>query len=402
MGVGTEDQTAFAFDGEWREYLPIAGTNLLLTMATLGIYRFWGTTRERRYLWGKTRFIDDRLEWTGTGKELLIGFLIASVLVGPALLFLNVYFQRMLLNNQAGLAFTILSFIYVLLLYLGGFGRFRALRYRLSRTYWHGIRGGTNDAGFKYGFSYLWKYAIGYLAMGLLVPWSMADLWKERWQAMSFGPLMFKSEPRWSELMKRYLLFYLSPIAALFAGIAMAVPMAIFGSVGSGPTSPVTAALLGVSFVLVFYGVLGVVALAFYAKFFREAVGTLSLGKLEFEFTARTKDWLKFALGSVAVYTIAIGLAFLVLAPFGISEGLRSYFLSGGRSANVLAIIAVGLVAAIPLGFAGAINQFRNWRFFIRHMEAGGEVDLQDLTQSTTSSPTQGEGLLDAFDMGAI
>src|SRR3546814_5539729 len=59
----------FAFEGNWRDYAPIAFTNLLLTIVTLGIYRFWATTRTRRYLWANTRFIDDRLEWTGTGRS---------------------------------------------------------------------------------------------------------------------------------------------------------------------------------------------------------------------------------------------------------------------------------------------------------------------------------------------
>ena len=50
------------FNGNWREYAPIAFTNLLLTIVTLGIYRFWATARTRRYLWARTRFIDRRSE----------------------------------------------------------------------------------------------------------------------------------------------------------------------------------------------------------------------------------------------------------------------------------------------------------------------------------------------------
>ncbi|RYY36921.1 MAG: DUF898 family protein, partial [Sphingomonadales bacterium] len=42
---------AFEFHGTWREFAPIAFTNLLLTIVTLGIYSFWARTRERQYLW---------------------------------------------------------------------------------------------------------------------------------------------------------------------------------------------------------------------------------------------------------------------------------------------------------------------------------------------------------------
>ena len=44
------------FTGDWREYLPIAVTNALLIICTLGIYRFWAAARQRRYLWSRTRF----------------------------------------------------------------------------------------------------------------------------------------------------------------------------------------------------------------------------------------------------------------------------------------------------------------------------------------------------------
>ena len=62
--------------GEVFDLFGIYMVNLLLTIVTLGIYRFWAKTRIRRYLWSHTEFLGDRFEYTGTGKELLIGFLI--------------------------------------------------------------------------------------------------------------------------------------------------------------------------------------------------------------------------------------------------------------------------------------------------------------------------------------
>jgi hypothetical protein len=111
--------------------------------------------------------------------------------------------------------------------------------------------------------------------------------------------------------------------------------------------------------VIVFYVVLGLIALAFYAKFFREVVGATSWKDLEFSFNARTKDWLILFLGDIALVlcTLGIGLIFL---------------------------------------------SYRHWKFFITHMEASGEILLDELTQSQTKMASQGEGLLDAFDIGAI
>jgi hypothetical protein len=56
----------------------------------------------------------------------------------------------------------------------------------------------------------------------------------------------------------------------------------------------------------------------------------------------------------------------------------------------------------VTLGIGSIFLSYRHWKFFITNLEASGEISLSDLTQSTTREPGQGEGLLDAFDIGAI
>ena len=63
--------------------------NTLLTLLTLGVYSFWGRTEVRRRLWSMVRLNGEPLEYTGTGKELFLGFLFAmGVVFLPAMLFL--------------------------------------------------------------------------------------------------------------------------------------------------------------------------------------------------------------------------------------------------------------------------------------------------------------------------
>ena len=45
--TSVEPERAIRFTGTWREYLPIAATNVLLIIVTLGIYRFWATARQQ-------------------------------------------------------------------------------------------------------------------------------------------------------------------------------------------------------------------------------------------------------------------------------------------------------------------------------------------------------------------
>ena len=361
--MDTPDQAggAFGFDGTWKEYAPIAFTNLLLTIVTLGIYRFWATTRSRRYLWSRTRFIDDRLEWTGTGKELFFGFLMVLLILGLPFLFLQFGVQALAMRGMGGMAAILGVAAFVVIFYFGGVARFRALRYRLGRTYWHGIRGGSNDNGFGYGVSYMWKNLVGMMALYLLVPWAMISLWNERWNKMSFGPHLFESDAKVAPVFKRFLLFYLAPFLILIMMFFVAGAVGgFFGGIGVRTSySPAIAVLVMVVAVIGIYVLLGLIALAYYSAFLREGIGSLRLAGLKFDFEANTDDWLKLFFGDVllVVCTLGIGLIFL---------------------------------------------QYRHWKFFITHMEAYGEIDLDELTQSTTTLSKHGEGLLDALDVGAF
>lgn len=389
--------SAFRFRGRWQEFAKIAIPNLLLTIVTLGIYHFWATTRERQYLWSHSDFIDAPLEWTGLGRELFIGFLVAAVLLFVPFFGLPFITQALVLRGHGLLAGVLTLSSFGFFMYLIGVARFRALRYRLSRTYWHGIRGGSNVQGFKYGWSYIWKSFCGSLALGLLVPWSMMELWNERWSKMSFGPHRIDATGSYSDVFARYLLFYLAPVLLFIAALVTG------GLASTTANSPGGIAVAAILFVLIFYGVLGVIALAFYAKFFRVAVDGLSLHKLDFSFAARTKDWLILFLGDLGIWLLAaipVGLVAGALGLFAAFGQIDPQYDPGGFQKTIF--IASLVIAIIPFALVGPFIRYRHWKFFITYMEAYGEVNLDELTQSETVVSKHGEGLLDAFDVGAI
>jgi uncharacterized membrane protein YjgN (DUF898 family) len=350
---------AFRFTGEWKEFLPIALTNLLLTIVTLGIYRFWAKARERRYLWSRTHFIDDSFEWTGTGLEMFIGFLLVMLVLLPAVLFFQFGLEAMILRGYAGIATLIAFAFYMGIFYLINVARFRALRYRLSRTYWHGIRGGSDDGGWSYGWAGIWKTFVGFIAFGLLVPWSMTSLWNDRWNKMSYGPHPFEADADSSGLMGRWLLLYLTPILLFVLGGVFG--LTAFGmSGGQNPEGAMQGMIAGmVVGILLFYVIFLLLSLAYYAAFFRHVAAATSLAGINFGFTARTKDWLILILGNIGLVIVTLGIGLLFLP-------------------------------------------YRNWKFLVEHLEASGEIDLATLTQSTTRAPGDAEGLADAFDIGAL
>ena len=80
------------YTGRLRKLIPIVLRNILLSIITLGIYRFWGKTKIRRYLWSQVSFRGEPLEYTGTGTELFLGFLVVMLILIPVLL-LNSFLQ---------------------------------------------------------------------------------------------------------------------------------------------------------------------------------------------------------------------------------------------------------------------------------------------------------------------
>lgn len=351
----------FTFHGRWQEFLPIAATNLLLTIVTLGIYRFWAKTRERRYLWSRTQFIDERLEWAGTGKEMFIGFLIVMAIFVPLLVIVQFGVQALAFRGHALAAGVLGLGTYLAIFYLVGLALFRALRYRLSRTYWHGIRGGSDDGGWNYGVSALWKYVVGFLTFGLLIPWTMVTLWRERWSKMSFGPFAFETgdSPPTRGLIGRYLLIYASLFIAV--GLIFALGAGQVFAFGT-PRDPETMrSALGTAMLVVlgYYVLLSLTSLAYYAAFMRKVIGELGIGDLRFSFEARTMDWVMLILGNFALVIFTLGFGIMYLG-------------------------------------------YRHWSFYVRHLKVQGEVDLATLTQSTTRLRSDAEGLADAFDIGAI
>ncbi|CAN0586808.1 unnamed protein product, partial [Ectocarpus sp. 12 AP-2014] len=74
-----QDSMDIRYTGEKGPLFNLAFKTGLLTVVTLGIYRFWQKTRIRKYIWSSVNAGGDTFEYTGTGIEKLLGFLIAVV-----------------------------------------------------------------------------------------------------------------------------------------------------------------------------------------------------------------------------------------------------------------------------------------------------------------------------------
>ena len=119
-----------------------------LTVLTLGIYRFWMITRLRRHYWSAIRVLGDPFEYTGTGLEKLVGFLVAVIilavylsLLNLSLVFAGLYSTDDVVGLQIALNLSVLASLPLIY-----FATYRAVRYMMARTRWRGIRFGMEQA----------------------------------------------------------------------------------------------------------------------------------------------------------------------------------------------------------------------------------------------------------------
>ncbi|WFU20698.1 DUF898 family protein [Bradyrhizobium sp. CB3481] len=205
-----------AFSGNRREFFDLVKRGAGLELVTLGFYRFWLLTDIRRHLWANTQVGGDAAEYTGRGKELLIGFLVALAILMP------VYVGYFLVgleaeHIQAFASIPLVAFFYV----FGQFAIYRARRYRLTRTVWRGVRFWMTGSGWIYALqASLWGLSM-ILTLGLILPWRNAALERYKMRHSHYGDLQGSFEGRGWEFFKRgWWLWLLTPIAIYVTPIA--------------------------------------------------------------------------------------------------------------------------------------------------------------------------------------
>ncbi len=190
----------------------------IVTVLTVGFYRFWMKTRLRRYYWSSIRPGGQPLEYVGDPLEKLLGFFIAVVIlafyigiVNLILMFLS--FSLFEGNTVAYLA----SGAGVIPIWF--YAQYRARRYVYARTRWRGLRFGVDPGAWGYAWRALVHWAITIVSLGLL--WPRMNFWLEKykWDRTWFGDRQFHQGGKWTMLLKGFVPF-LIVIAALISWVA--------------------------------------------------------------------------------------------------------------------------------------------------------------------------------------
>jgi len=228
--IGTQSADAravFDYDGKLSELSGIFLVNLVLTIITFGIFHFWAITRTRRYLWSHMRFEGTPFRYTGKGKELFQGCLLAVLIL--VLLFASAAVgEHLLMKSNPARAPLPYVTATVGMFVLFGATRFAALRYRLSHTEWRGVSGGLDGTALRYAANWMIYLLLCVVTLAQAVPWMQVSLARWRIDASHFGSAEFRCEGRGRQL-------YLSWLAMIFGHIVLVGVIAAIVAGFEGP-----------------------------------------------------------------------------------------------------------------------------------------------------------------------
>ncbi len=357
--------------------LKIALINFFLGLITLTIYRFWAKTNTRKHIWSCIHINGEPLEYTGRGGELFRGFLIVfGLFILPYILLIK---GLQLSLGEAHPAVTALSLLFAFAVYfLWGFAIYKQRKYQLSRTQWRGIRGTLVGSAMIYSLTYFGSMLAKLFSLGWATPVMNTVLQEQISNDMRFGDAAFKFKGRAGPLYPTYALCWF--LTGLFAISAItfisyeattwfgAELSTIFDRIFERRDAPKPTEtdyyifgviiLLVVSALAVFFIIIPMLWAIYTAKEIRTFANYTRFDGAQFKLEVRSWGMVWLALSNIVLFIITLSIA----RPFIIQ---------------------------------------RSMRYVIDRLSLEGAIDIDRIQQSTAAQPKRGEGLADAFDLGA-
>ena len=389
------------YHGERKTLFWLVMKTSLLTLVTLGIYRFWAKTRIRKYLWSGTSAGNDSFEYTGTGREKFLGFLgaivILAIYLGIVQMILLFFGLSMMADAStpagalAQLGAIYISVIAVMPLIL--FAQYRARRYKMARTRWRGIRFGMDSAAWGYVWRAFGHFFLTLITGGLLLPRQSFYLEKYMADRSWYGDAKFEQSGRWQSLYPGFKHILIGMVVLIAGGAFVAITM-----------------FVGVGLFIVFIGYIWIIIGAVYYRIytFNYMVSHKSLnGQIGFFSGARTGNVVGTAIKGtilIAIFGAVVGGVF-----FSISFGMVGFSMPrdpsvlGGLTGGILGILGVVLYVGFLL-MMSALSFVLITQPIIAHVvdntALSGAEHLNDIQQREADEGADAEGFADALDIG--
>jgi uncharacterized membrane protein YjgN (DUF898 family) len=360
----------------------------LLTLLTFGVYRFWYRTHLRRYYWSNTTLLGDGFEYTGTGKELLIGFLIMLAIFVP----LN--FVASIIGLFAGeIVGSVLSALIAALI-LPAFIQiaiYRARGYRLSRTRYRGIRFHQTGTGRRFLATTAKWLLFTALTFGIVLPYLREAMNRYKIENTHFGSLNASCGSSPKVLMKKWLAVWgmLMVVILLSVGIGVTEMAG-----GGGGLMALQGLLLGLAILA-----LPVLWQIYRVHEFRHFVSTTRFGDLALtsDASAKTVIWI-----TVKFLFLLLGFGIALLAAgalFGGATAISDLFSDESEAlSGVLLFFVLGFAALIGYALITEIYLRRKlWAHYAGSISLTNTSQLADIIQREGQ---EGSAVGDSFDPG--
>lgn len=380
------------YSGEGPDIFRLAFITSFFTLITAGIYRFWAKTRIRKFIWSSVSLGKDPFEYTGTGLEKFLGFLVAIVVLALYLAVIQMvlfYFGLSLFTEPttmeemvAQLAATYITVFAVAPLWF--FAVYRARRYKLARTRWRGIRFGMEKGAWGYALRAIGHWILTISTLGLLLPRQTFYLEKYMTDRSWYGNAQFHQGGKWTALYPA------------MANLVIGVVLVIGGGALAAASSPLPGAIVAI--VGYFWAIVGIVS--YRVKAFTYLTAHKSIDdEVAFEASPETGTVVKIViLGGLAIGAVG-GILFGIAGAF-----LAAIFSAAGPGASPALILAPALLYVMALLIVGALSLAMITQPLIRHVvetlnvkNAGG---LDIIRQRIHDDGADAEGFADALDVG--
>jgi len=402
------------FLGPERSFWRLLARGAVLLLVTLGIYRFWLATDVRRFLWNNTEIAGDGLEYIGTARELLLGFLIAVALLVPinTLFFLGAFAKGIIGQLSGTVALVVLGL-------LGQFAVYRARRYRLTRTVYRGLRFHQTGSAWRYAVCALFWWGMIVITLGLAYPFAQASLERFKVGRTFYGDLRGRFEGSGFGLFFRGVLMWLLVMVPLLFGIVAAIGAVDWTALGEAmkrsgddPTKWLDDAQVGSAAAIAVLGIgwsiLAAAALypLFQAMVLRWWISGLRFGALTVTSRLRTGSvyglYVRFVWYGLLAGLVLGVVGLLALLAIGASE---SVFGKGTVSEVLTVVLPIGTYVVAALAYSTiyqATVKLRLWKLGFDTIELAGIEALDGVKAAAGAGSAVGEGLADALHVGGI
>lgn len=358
----------------------------ILSVVTLGLYRFWMKTRLRRWYWSAIRPGGQPLEYTGTPLEKLLGFLVAVVVlafyIGIVNLLLMFLSFSLLANNFAAYA---VSFVGVIPIYF--YARYRARRYVLARTRWRGVRFGLDPGAWGYALRVALHGGSVLLTAGLLLPRMTFLLEKYMTDRTSFGSVRLHQGGHWTML-------YPAMGHLLIGGVFSALILA------ASIPEPRIAWLL-----ILFLPWLGYGIVHYRVETRRIMANHKTAGDVHLRAEPRVGRILRIAIfGNIAVAVLVLVPLVPLVTVAGLMELNRGELAMASLPVWVYLGIGLMLYFAVFLSWASLRHVFvtmPTWKHYAETLRIGSPEWLGRVAQRDRDDFREAEGFAEALDIGA-